>query len=108
MVQYVWLRFIGMKRTALANAVKKLSVFWIKIMSKETKKLQFAICISNEGYEDDLKLRMVYRVLPDESAARSSHIRIVDETGEDYLYPAPYFVMIDVPQEAEPVLLRVA
>ncbi len=77
-------------------------------MSKQPEKLQFVICINNEGYEDDLQLRMVYRVLPDESAAQSSYIRIVDETSEDYLYPAAYFVMIDVPQEAEPTLLRVA
>ncbi|MFO7540936.1 MAG: hypothetical protein R6X32_23080 [Chloroflexota bacterium] len=47
---------------------------------------------------------MVYKVLPDESAARSNYIRIVDETGEDYLYPAAYFVMIAVPLEAEALL----
>jgi hypothetical protein len=64
----------------------------------------FAICIKNNGYEDDLKVRMVYKVLPDESAARSNYIRIVDETGEDYLYPAAYFVMIAVPLEAEALL----
>jgi hypothetical protein len=77
-------------------------------MDKQKTKHQFAICVNNEGYEDDLKLRMVYRVLSDESAARSSYVRIVDETGEDYLYPAAYFVMIDVPQDAESALLRVA
>ncbi|MCA9919955.1 MAG: hypothetical protein KC445_18490 [Anaerolineales bacterium] len=77
-------------------------------MDKQPRKLQFAICVENEAHEDDLKLRMVYRVLPDETAARSSYVRIVDETGEDYLYPAAYFVMIDVPQDAEPALLRVA
>ena len=77
-------------------------------MDKQPEKLQFAICVENEAYEDDLKLRMVYRVLPDESATRSNYVRIVDETGEDYLYPAAYFVMIDVPQGAESALLRVA
>ncbi len=77
-------------------------------MDKQPEKLQFAICVNNETYEDDLKLRMVYRVLPDKSAAKSSYVRIVDETGEDYLYPAAYFVMIDVPQDAESALLRVA
>jgi len=68
-------------------------------------KFQFAICLNNEGYEDDLKVRMVYQVLPDESAARSNYLRIVDETGEDYLYPATYFVLVDVPEEAESTLI---
>lgn len=77
-------------------------------MSNNTQKNQFAICINNEGFEEELRLRMVYRVMPDESAAASSYVRIVDETGEDYLYPAPCFIMIDIPHEAEVALLRVA
>lgn len=68
-------------------------------------KFQFAICLNNEGYEDDLKVRMVYQVLPDESAARSNYLRIVDETGEDYLYPATCFVLVDVPEGAESMLI---
>lgn len=69
---------------------------------------RFVVCINDGGYEDDLKVRMVYQVLPDESAARSHYLRIVDETGEDYLYPASYFVPIEVPEEAEQVLLPTA
>ncbi|HEX6385186.1 MAG TPA: hypothetical protein VF177_10995 [Anaerolineae bacterium] len=76
-------------------------------MDEKSSPPQFAICVNNEGYEDDLKVRMVYRVLSDESAARSNCLRIVDETGEDYLYPAPYSVLIDVPHEAEEALLRI-
>jgi hypothetical protein len=60
---------------------------------------RFAICINNGGYDDDLKVRTVYQILPDESAARSNYIRIIDETGEDYLYPASCFVFINIPQE---------
>ena len=67
--------------------------------------VKFAVCVENNGHEDDLKKRTVYQVLPDESAAKSNYLRIIDETGEDYLYPATYFVLIDVPQEAEQVLL---
>jgi hypothetical protein len=48
-----------------------------------------------------LKVRTVYQVLPDESAAKSNYIRVVDETGEDYLYPANLFVPIEVPPEVE-------
>lgn len=74
-------------------------------MENQNTPLHFAVCINNGGYMDDLKVRMVYRVLPDESAARSNYLRIVDETGEDYLYPAAYFILIEVPPEAEETLL---
>jgi hypothetical protein len=70
-------------------------------MERQSKEVQYAICINDRGYEDDLKARTVYRVLSDASAARSRYLRIVDETGEDYLYPAAYFVLIDVPREAK-------
>ena len=66
---------------------------------------RFAICISNAGYPDDLKVRTVYQILPDESAAKSNYVRVVDETGEDYLYPTDCFVFVDVPREATNVLL---
>jgi hypothetical protein len=68
-------------------------------MTKHMKP-QFAICISDVGYVDDLKPRTVYQVLPDESAAKSNYLRVVDETGEDYLFPASHFVFVDVPPEA--------
>jgi len=67
--------------------------------------LRFAICINDGGYIDDLKVRTVYQVLPDESAAKSNYLRIIDETGEDYLYPAAYFVLIEVSPEVEEALL---
>ena len=54
------------------------------------------ICINNSGYVDDLKVKKVYRVLPDASAARSNYLRIIDETGEDYLFPATYFMPIEL------------
>ena len=70
-------------------------------MKRRRTELSFAICINDGGYVDDLKVRTVYQVLPDESAAKSNYLRIVDETGEDYLYPAAYFVLIDLPQEVK-------
>lgn len=66
---------------------------------------QFAVCINNSAYPDDLKVRTVYQILPDESAARSNYIRVVDETGEDYLYPAEYFVSVNLPPEAAKALM---
>lgn len=64
----------------------------------------FAACIHTDD-PDLLTPRMSYRVLPDESAAKSDYIRVIDNEGEDYLYPASYFVFIELPQEAEHALL---
>ncbi len=66
---------------------------------------RFVICINSGGYVDDLKVRTVYQSLPDDSAAKSNYIRIIDETGEDYLYPADLFAAIELPRELEKVLL---
>ena len=66
---------------------------------------RFVICINDGGYVDDLKVRTVYQLLPDESAAKSDYIRIIDETGEDYLYPAALFATLELPRELERVLL---
>jgi hypothetical protein len=74
-------------------------------MEAESKQPRFAVCINNSTYPDDLKMRTVYPVLPDDSAARSNYIRVIDETGEDYLYPAEYFVFVDVAPEAAKALM---
>ena len=77
-------------------------------MKDKNIKPHFAVCINNSAYPDDLKVRTVYQVLPDESAARSDYIRVIDETGEDYLYPAAYFVFVEIPPEAAKALLATA
>lgn len=66
---------------------------------------RFAVCIHTDD-ADLLTPRMIYQVLPDESAAKSNYIRVIDNEGEDYLYPADYFIFIDLPREAEHALLR--
>ncbi len=53
---------------------------------------RFAICIDNAGFEASLELRKLYAVLPDATAAQHAQLRVVDESGEDYLYPAASFV----------------
>ena len=68
---------------------------------------QFALCIKNDDSED-LEKRKVYRVLPDEEAQKEGYLRVVDETGEDYLYPESYFVFLSLPREAENALLVTA
>lgn len=65
----------------------------------------FAICINTDD-SDLLTPRMIYEVLPDESAAKSKYLRVVDNEGEDYLYPASYFILFDFPATVERALLR--
>ncbi len=69
----------------------------------DEKDVRFAICITPS--EPDLELRKTYKVLPDETAAERNYVRVVDESGEDYLYPASYFVFIEVPAAEERALL---
>ncbi len=67
---------------------------------------QFVVCICNEGYPASLELHKIYRVLPDAEAERQGDLRIVDESGEDYLYPADWFVPIQVPTKLRASLAR--
>ncbi len=60
----------------------------------------FVICIENCNYPASLELRKIYRVVPDQAAGAHKQIRVIDESGEDYLYPAEYFVSIRLPQKA--------
>ncbi len=66
-------------------------------------KTKYALCIENRDC-DDLEKGKVYPVLPDEGAAREEYLRVVDESGEDYLYPASYFVPVELPQKAQEAL----
>jgi hypothetical protein len=67
----------------------------------------FAICVADEGYED-LEAWKVYRVLPDAKAAKVGCLRVVDESGEDYLYPEVRFVRVEFPKEVRSRLLAAA
>ena len=64
----------------------------------------YVLCINDGGYPESLEVRKVYAVLADDRAALNNYIRVIDETGEDYLYPAKYFVPIQVPPEAAKIL----
>ena len=66
--------------------------------TQQSGQTQFAVCIDNEGYPASLELRKIYRVLPDKKAAKHSLMRVIDESGEDYLYPERFFVLIRLPQ----------
>lgn len=63
--------------------------------------MTFAICLDNEGYEASLELRKIYQVLPPESNDPRGYIRIIDESGEDYLYNAKAFESVQLPPRTE-------
>lgn len=67
--------------------------------------VDFAICLSNRGFED-LEEAKVYRVLRDAKATELGCIRVVDDSGEDYLYPASRFAMLDLPEDVRARLPR--
>lgn len=69
---------------------------------------KFAVCVNNEDYRVSLELHKIYQVVEDVEALAEGDVRIIDESGEDYLYPADWFVMIDVPQQVEQSLMRIA
>jgi hypothetical protein len=69
-------------------------------MTTSSNGLSCALCVKNTGYAVSLELRKVYRVVNDPTASRHELIRVVDESGEDYLYPAEYFVSVHVPAAA--------
>jgi hypothetical protein len=59
----------------------------------------YAICINNQGYSASLEIRKLYRLMPDALAAQKHLARVIDESGEDYLYPEDLFIEIDLPQK---------
>ncbi len=61
---------------------------------------QYALCINNKESED-LEIRKLYKVLEDESAKKDGYLRVIDESGEDYLYPDSYFIFIELPLVAQ-------
>lgn len=67
---------------------------------------RFVVCIANDGFAASLELRKLYEVLADVDAARQSQLRVIDESGEDYLYPKAFFATVELPLAiAEKVLL---
>jgi len=72
-------------------------------MAKAKENYKFVLCIENKDC-DDLEKRKIYQVLPDEEAEQEGYLRVIDESGEDYLYPRSYFVAVQLPREAQEAL----
>jgi hypothetical protein len=69
-------------------------------MAKPKENYSFALCIENKDCED-LEKRKIYQMLPDEEAEKEGYIGVIDESGEDYLYPQAYFIIVQLPRAAQ-------
>jgi hypothetical protein len=72
-------------------------------MNRPKDNCTFVLCIENNDC-DDLEKRKIYQMLPDEEAEKEGYIRVIDESGEDYLYPRSYFIAVQLPREAQEAL----
>ena len=73
-------------------------------MKDQNSNTRFVVCVKNEEYPASLETRKIYRALPDDRAVEHQLLRVIDESGEDYLYPADYFLSIELPQAVEEAL----
>ena len=73
-----------------------------------TRAREFVVCVKNDGYAVSLELRKLYVAIPDARASKHRQLRIIDESGEDYLYPEEYFVAVDLPQTVRRRVLQAA
>ncbi len=73
-------------------------------MHRRNAEPQFVVCIQNRGYRASLELRKIYRTIPDERAAKRRYLRVIDESGDDYLYPQHCFLPIQLPKSVERAL----
>ena len=64
------------------------------------------ICIDNSGYPASLELHKIYTVLPDDRAAEDEYLRVIDESGEDYLYSIKRFLPVNLPEQAQKSIVR--
>ena len=71
-------------------------------------KKHYAVCVSNKGYPASLEVKKIYQTIEDAEAVKHHQLRVIDESGADYLYPEEYFVHIDLPQAAENAWLTAA
>jgi hypothetical protein len=75
-------------------------------MKRTEPQPRFVVCVNNKDYPASLELRELYQVVADEAAAKHHQLRLIDESGEDCLYPEEYFVPVQLPQAAEKVVVR--
>jgi hypothetical protein len=97
--QYGTGRWRKLKGVALAMSTRPRK-------SRRRQATTFVVCVENSRYPASLELHKIYRVVSDQDAQREGDLRIVDESGEDYLYPAEWFAAVEVPRRVRASLLR--
>jgi hypothetical protein len=70
-------------------------------MARSGTERRYVVCVKNRGYRASLVLRRLYELVPDDDAAAHGLLRVIDESGEDYLYPAGYFVALELTRPAQ-------
>ncbi len=95
-----------MKRTA--SAKKSSNARSTSTRRRKSPPARSAVCVRNDGYEASLERNKIYTVLPDDEAERDGDLRVIDESGEDYLFSADRFVAIEVPATVRASLLKSA
>ena len=96
----------GTKPMAGADRKSESNGFWNTEMARKRSAGSYVICLNNQGYAASLEMRKVYRAIPDAAAKARGFIRVMDESGEDYLYPAVRFVPVRLPAAAERALVQ--
>src|SRR5438128_2602099 len=95
----------GPRREALAPARRKQEG---RVAGRRVGSKHFVVCIRNDGYPASLELRKLYEAVDDAFAEQHHLIRVVDESGEDYLFPGDYFLRIELPRSVEQALQKIA
>jgi len=96
----------GMRRMVSAGRKSSASAMSTRPRkSRRRRATTFVVCVENSGYPASLELHKIYRVVSDQDAQREGDLRIVDESGEDYLYPAEWFATVEVPRRVRASLL---
>ena len=90
-----------MKRTGSARKSSTASATSIRSRTRSVQRRRFAVCVQNAGYEASLERNKTYTVLPDIEAEREGDLRVIDESGEDYLFSANRFVAIEDRRESK-------
>ena len=76
--------------------------------NSRAKKRSFVICVRNDGYEVSLEKRKIYEAIEDPEATKHQQLRVVDESGEDYLFPASCFVFVELPKPTQRAIIQAA
>lgn len=92
------LKSIGMKLKVSDEKNINANVIWNRMMKTTKTTSRFVICMDNSEYPASLELHKIYRVIPDKQVQADGDMRVIDESGEDYIFPADYFIPIQLPR----------